>query len=565
MKKSQAPVSFFTVIFALVLSALYPVVSHGAPAAPGNYRYTLNGSLMTFNWDVSSGAAGYLFSVGFQPGVYANTADIGNVTQLGPVDISAVPANTYYLAVKAYGSGQESPYSNEIVIVWPPAPQNLRYGLNGSLMTFYWDSVAGASSYLFSVGFAAGTYADTADFGNVTQLGPFDISLVPSGTYYLTVQSVTGGAVSSHSNEVAVKISPPGSQPVNISTVADALFTGLYKITPELTQTIISTLQSEGIDGLANLAAALSPGHISEVPNGILVNYGSGYITTVGDVLTGSVVVTHSNAVTSGARTTGNFSVVANNVYKNGTFIADGAVSGALDATTDENNKVVCDISLNGTLNGASGPAMVSGTAHFDTAVCPNYPISGSQTITTGGKTQTITFNNRCDGTYDSDGNVLATLQQTIYFNANFDSWSRWDSAGISPHYQDRSVFVQNYVSDSVFAPLVWSGTSFTAKGSSGSILVDISGTVSADGRTLVSMSGSFGIAPEPYFLAAHDIPLESEMPGVGATFQMSGPGLESNLTGIGVGWPGYTYVDTIWTDATVPPTLRVIFSTLMP
>lgn len=42
----------------------------------------------------------------------------------------------------------------------------------------------------------------------------------------------------------------------------------------------------------------------------------------------------------------------------------------------------------------------MTGSAEFDTAVCPNYPISGSVTITKDGDSQTINFTDSCDGTF---------------------------------------------------------------------------------------------------------------------------------------------------------------------
>lgn len=568
-------ITLLSAVFALSLLVFSPCPAQAAPQAPGNFHYTLSGSVLTLYWDASSGAEGYSLGAGFQPGVYVATASLGGVIQLGPVDISTVPAGTYYLAVKASGGGQQGPYSNEIAITWDPAgaavPNNLRYSLNGTQMTISWDPVAGASTYLFNVGFVAGNYVAAADLASsAPQLGPFDISLVPYGTYYLAVQSVKGGLASGHSNEVVVKISPPASQPVSLTTVADALFTGMDRydpvLAPALTQTIISTFQTGGAEGLANLATTLGPKLTTKIPNGILLNFGSGYTTKWGAVLTGSVAITHSNVSTSGSHTTGNFSVEANNVTRNGVSIADGAVSGSIDATVGAGNTVVGDVSVSGILSGSAGPANVSGTAHFDTAVCPNYPISGSLTITTAGQPQTINFNNRCDGTYDSGGSVLSTLQQTTYINANFTSWSRWDSSSITPHYQDRTVIAVNYFSPTV-VPLSWNGTSFSAIGSLTSTTpVDIHGTVSDDGRTLLSLSAAMGA----YYFTAQNIPISTDVPGLGATYLMSGASLQSHISVISLG-SGYTYVATDWANTTgggsqwIPPVLTVLFSTVKP
>jgi len=53
---------------------------------------------------------------------------VGNILQIGPVDISGLSPGTYYLSVKSYNQSGESGYSNEIAITWSVVPPT--YGLS---------------------------------------------------------------------------------------------------------------------------------------------------------------------------------------------------------------------------------------------------------------------------------------------------------------------------------------------------------------------------------------------------------------------------------------------------
>ncbi|MBA4372075.1 MAG: hypothetical protein C0402_04365 [Thermodesulfovibrio sp.] len=176
------------------------------PATPQNMRYTLSGKMLTINWDAAAGASGYKIGVGLaQAGIYENAYDVGNTTQIGPVDVSAL-SGTFYLAVKAYNSSTESGYSNGIGISFAasvlPAPQNMRYNLSGKMLTINWDAAAGASGYKIGVGLAqAGIYENAYDVGNTTQIGPADVSAL-SGTYYLAVKAYDATRESAYSNGV---------------------------------------------------------------------------------------------------------------------------------------------------------------------------------------------------------------------------------------------------------------------------------------------------------------------------------------------------------------------------
>lgn len=92
------------------------VVSVGGcstPAAPGNFRFTRAGSLVTLNWDATAGASDYVIEVGSVPG--ASDLLVAPLSS-SPVSTSA-PPGTYHVRVRARnGCGAGSP-SNEITVV----------------------------------------------------------------------------------------------------------------------------------------------------------------------------------------------------------------------------------------------------------------------------------------------------------------------------------------------------------------------------------------------------------------------------------------------------------------
>jgi hypothetical protein len=95
-------------------------------SAPQNLTYKIEGETLTVKWAAVSGATGYRMSIGMQSGDYDATYDLGSITQIGPIDLSDVAHDTYYLSVKAYNAVTESNYSDEIFLVIAPP----RYALS---------------------------------------------------------------------------------------------------------------------------------------------------------------------------------------------------------------------------------------------------------------------------------------------------------------------------------------------------------------------------------------------------------------------------------------------------
>jgi len=95
----------------------------------------LQANFVTLIWNpsIDSNVAGYKIYYGAASGVYTNTIDVGNVTN---VTISGlVPYTTYYFAAKSYDSyGVLSDFSNETkLMVYPPATVSPASNVKGQI------------------------------------------------------------------------------------------------------------------------------------------------------------------------------------------------------------------------------------------------------------------------------------------------------------------------------------------------------------------------------------------------------------------------------------------------
>lgn len=234
--------------------------------------------MLTINWDAVTGAAGYNFLIGFAPGSYIPGAfDMGNTTQIGPIDLSG-GSGTFFMTVQAYSGSSKSSNSNEIAItIGSPsgltAPQNFRYTLNGNTLTLQWDLAPGAAGYRIVLGTQPGNYiAGPVDTGNILQL-PLNIAGV-TGTYYLAAEAYNASKTSEYSNEIAVKLGSTNPQPFDSAGVTGTLFGALGQFynpatTPLALTTIKNAYTTGGLNSVDTFLASTFPQVITKFPNGI--------------------------------------------------------------------------------------------------------------------------------------------------------------------------------------------------------------------------------------------------------------------------------------------------------
>ena len=200
--------------------------------------------------------------------------------------------------------------------------------------------------------------------------------------------------------------------PAAFIPAAEAAFGAMGQIgqgTVPSIENMVAMVQSTGMGGLIAAAAALlPPGIMTPLPNGWRIDLGSHFVAAqTGDIVAGSVTGTHTNLINQPGQLSWEYEIAGENVMWNGQYAEIGGATGEVDLAIDNQGHVSGGVdmesfALSPDKNGKSlSDVTVSGSAEFDTEICPNYPISGSVTITKDGDSQTITFNNDCDGTFD--------------------------------------------------------------------------------------------------------------------------------------------------------------------
>ena len=197
------------------------------PAAPTDFRASVNGSQATLAWGPPPGASlptQYLLTVGRAPGA----ADVVSRYPLGLVSSvsGGLPQGHYYARIQAsniLGPGQYSPeISFQINSSYGPAsPVGLSATWQGTVAILSWSAPPGAvggdapSTYLLEAGRASGS-SDVAAFnvGNLTSYA----TDVPLGTYYVRVRGVNALGVSGPSNEIVVQGRGGPGRPTGLSS-----------------------------------------------------------------------------------------------------------------------------------------------------------------------------------------------------------------------------------------------------------------------------------------------------------------------------------------------------------
>jgi hypothetical protein len=172
-------------------------------------------------------------------------------------------------------------------------------------------------------------------------------------------------------------------------------------------ETAVVAIQTLGMDGfVASVANLLPAGTLTPLANGWRADLGSHFVAPTGDLLAGSITGTHTNLINEPGQLSYDYEISGENVLWNGQYAEIGGATGTVDLTIDSLSHVRGGVSMHSFARSPvhhrklTSDVTVTGSAEFDTSICPNYPISGSVTITKDGDSQTITFTNSCDGTF---------------------------------------------------------------------------------------------------------------------------------------------------------------------
>ncbi len=438
-----------------------------------NLSFTLEGEILTLQWGAIEGATGYQLLLGTSSSDYSSPIDLGNTTQLGPLDISGAPRGSYYLAIVAYNEIDTAAPSNEIMVTLHDQmiPQNLTYTLTEEGLSLTWDSVTDANGYILYFGNAPGEYPAHLDLGNTLQIGPIDITNILKGTYYIAVTSYDANRESHFSNEVSILLRSAGNpQTLSVSSYID-IVTSLSNdtlnsgLTDQLQPVLMALLGQPSsscpmVDINFDLSSAESlDGLLQSLPKPSIINidYGSGCTTDTGELMAGQTSLTVDDLAIDA--NTGNisaiFSMEVNNLSKDNITLGNGTLSGNLvanmenssasghigmsnflipnglqlsggiDLQTLENKDLLLDVSITSdsninaqlkllvtaneddsyTLN-TQAPGTIDqytvtiDSLFFNSELCEAYPIAGEILFSTSEQTQTVRFDDRCDGTY---------------------------------------------------------------------------------------------------------------------------------------------------------------------
>ena len=182
-------------------------------SAPTNLSATVVGSTVTLAWTAPPGATvtNYVVEAGSAPGA-SNLASFSTNSTATTFVASGVGPGTYFVRVRAAGSGGAGPPSNEVTIVVsgggciaPLAPTNLAAFVSGSSVTLTWSASTGATTYLIDVGsFPGQSDILTTDLGSpATTLTATNVGV---RTYFVRLRAANSCGTSGPSNEMTVVV-----------------------------------------------------------------------------------------------------------------------------------------------------------------------------------------------------------------------------------------------------------------------------------------------------------------------------------------------------------------------
>jgi hypothetical protein len=229
------------------------------------------------------------------------------------------------------------------------------------------------------------------------------------------------------------------ASPIDVTTyIFNNILPALGTTYPPL-DALISSVISTGITPLVNQFVAADPVHRVTVKDGVSLVFGNTPVTTKYGTFTGSATVTFSGLQTSSSSfsTNYNFSTTSNftvNGAGNPITTASGLITASQRSSSSSSAVRAGEASLLGASpsgSGGAGQAILgplvrtqtattstldatvvgsgtnpvaseSGNIHFDTSKCGYLPTAGTISVTFGGHTYVITFNDNCDKSFGS-------------------------------------------------------------------------------------------------------------------------------------------------------------------
>ncbi len=351
--------------------------------APQQLRYTLNGDSFTLNWDAVTNSTGYSLHFGNQPGQYFTVIDLSNTLQLGPMNVSSLPRGNYYMAVTARNAKIQSALSNEVLVTLKSATTSSNTEIGGfieSIMTLSNDALSGGITEQLQPILSAILGSSTSTCPTVKL--NVDLSKVKSLDNLLqnlpkpTIANIDYGTGCTNSK----KESFSGSAIVTINNLTVDSVTKNLSVSLALTSSHLVKNGKEMADGNISGTITANLGNATGSGNFDLTNF----LVSTGKHLSGNLnlsIIDKTNMEASVDIKT------SNDIHIQLPLAATKINDSSMSISTKSPGSVSqYTVTLNSVL--------------YDTNVCKGYPISGKAVFTANGKSQTATFNNRCDGTY---------------------------------------------------------------------------------------------------------------------------------------------------------------------
>ncbi len=251
-------------------------VADGIPDAPTNLIASTSAfgasTTVYLSWRAPTTApapAGYFIEAGSATGLSDIAAfATGSTSTFYSTNVSG--GGTFYVRVRAVGSGGASLPSNEVVVTVrdariPSAPCCITVNTVGSTVTISWfySSFFGAAptSYVIQASSAAGGPADLANFATGSTQTSFSATGVAPGTYFLRVLAANSFGIGPPSDEVSLIVVGPTpcstapSAPTNlVAFVSGSTVTLGWSVSTGLVTSYV--VEAGSGPGLANLATA---------------------------------------------------------------------------------------------------------------------------------------------------------------------------------------------------------------------------------------------------------------------------------------------------------------------
>jgi len=233
--------------------------------------------------------------------------------------------------------------------------------------------------------------------GDVVDDGYAAVRTTTDGGAFFALASVVDNLTGDPVGMSAPTILSPGSEEIleEVVDVYELLGQGSF-------EDALDRVQDLGVDGVLDGIVSVQPDVATRTTQGLMIDYGDGYAAPGGSYRSGAVFVDTSGVSATAEGLSGTMTITHDQLMIDGEPAAIGSTAWTFDLVERGDGTVSGEITVdpigrlksNGSLYGIIG---------IDTAICLEFPISGSVTAEVEGEIITIVFRPDCDGTVDHE------------------------------------------------------------------------------------------------------------------------------------------------------------------